>query len=186
MPFKRKREWEFPWEKEANEGREFIASISAHDARTYWFLALEKVQYSGVLVVLNYDKPVGIMGSPLILLEILQDRRAGKSEQAHRDIEIGLSKAVRVVELENKPKHTEPPATFLTRTIDVRSKPKSIVMLLQQFDAVAVTYRQRQIRAFCISLPVLVHAWTDADRTDQLLNWMRDVIKATAEPLWAW
>jgi hypothetical protein len=186
MPFKRKREWEFPWEKEANEGREFIASISAHDARTYWFLALEKVRYSGVLVVLNYDKPVGIMGSPLILLEILQDRRAGKSEQAHRDIEVGLGKAIRFAELRNEPKRVETSTALSTRTLAAGSDPTSVAALFRQFDAVAVTYRQRQIRAFCISLPVLARAWTDADRTDQLLNWMRDVIKATAEPLWTW
>ncbi len=62
MPFKRKREWEFPWEKEADEGREFIASISAHEVRTRWSLVLSKVQYNGVLIILYHDKPIGVVG----------------------------------------------------------------------------------------------------------------------------
>ncbi len=122
----------------------------------------------------------------MILLEILRQRRAGKSEQEHRDIEIGLGKAVRFAELRNELKRVEMSTALSTRTLAAGSDPTSVATLFRQFDAVAVTYRQRQMRAFCLSLSVLAYAWTDTAWTDQLLDWMRDAIRATDEPLWAW
>jgi hypothetical protein len=186
MPFQRKRDWDYEWEKAPDEGREFITSISARNAWENWSLALRKVQYSGVFIVLYHNKPIGIIGSPWILLEILQDRRAGKFEQAHRDIEVGLGKAIRFAELRNEPKRVETSTALSTRTLAAGSNPTSVAALFRQFDAVAVTYRQRQIRAFCISLPVLARAWTDPVWTGQLLDWMRETIRARDEPLLAW
>ncbi len=182
MPFKRKDDWLFSWEQEAEKGNEFIGSISAHDARQSWTRALRAVEYDGVLVVRYHNRPIGVVGSPWILFDMLRTKRAGQPEEKHRAIEVGLEKAIRFAEAE--PVETTP--ALSTRTMDVRAMPQSVVALLRDTDAVAVTYRQRRVRAFLLALPVLTRAWTEPARTDQLMAWMREVFGAIQEPLWTW
>ncbi len=182
MPFKRKDDWLFPWEKEVEKGNEFIASISARDARVFWARALRAVEFDGVLIVRYHNRPIGVMGSPWILFELLQGRRAGQAGEKHRAIEAGLEKAIRFAEA--APVETTP--ALSTRTMDVSTKPKSVVVLLRDTEAVAITYRQHRVRAFLLALPALTRAWTEPAQTDQLLAWMREVFGAIEEPLWTW
>jgi hypothetical protein len=180
MPFQRKRDWDYEWEKAPDEGREFITSISAREARTRWYLVLRDAQYGGVFVVLYHNKPIGVIGSPLIFLEILQQRHIGKSEEWHRDIEVGLEKAIRFAEAAS----VKTTSVLSSRTMAVSAKPKSVVMLLRDTDAIAVTYRQRRVRAFILALPVLARAWVEPAQTEQLLAWMHEVFGAIQEPMW--
>jgi hypothetical protein len=182
MPFKRKDDWLFPWEKEAEKGNEFIASISAYDAREFWARALRAVEHYGVLVVRYHNRPIGVVGSPWILFELLQERRAGQDEEKHSAIKVGLERAFRFAEI--VPVETTP--ALSTQTMDVHAKPKSVVVLLRDTDAIAITYRQHRVRAFLVALPILAQAWTDRTQTEQLLAWMREVFGTIQEPMLAW
>ncbi len=181
MPFKRKDDWLFSWEKEVEKGNEFIASISARDARVFWARALRAVEFDGVLIVRYHNRPIGVMGSPWILFELLQGRRAGQAGEKHRAIEAGLEKAIRFAEA--APVEASPGLS--TQTINISVNPKSVAALLHDTDAIAITYRQHRVRAFLVALPILALAWIDPTRSLQLVDWMREVFGAIQEPLLA-
>ncbi len=184
MPFQRRHHFEFPWEKDAEEGREFIASISADDAWTYWTRALRAVTDNGILVVRYHNEPLGVVCSPLILYELLEQRRRGESTLT--SVQSGLEQII---------KRMPPPTERHTlETQSFGKRPRSIAALLRELGArtgiATIIHRRRRVRAFLIPLSTLARFWQEIEQEspwcDQLMSWMRTQVMAYADPIYLW
>jgi hypothetical protein len=177
----------FPWEKASKEGREFIMSVSARDVWVFWTSALGAVSgyevvpkdagvpkhVGGVLVIRYHSKPVGILGSPKILRDILLEWRIPPKDAPQH---IAISNELALLADSAKPALPQP---FCPSTLTVGHRPKGVNKYLheqsEQGSLVAILYFQSTY-AFLIPLPILARFRREAkDATpwvDSVLNWL--------------
>jgi hypothetical protein len=177
----------FPWEKASKEGREFIMSVSARDVWVFWTSALGAVSgyevvpndagvpkhVGGVLVIRYHSKPIGVLGSPKILRDILLEWRIPpKDAPQHAVIGNGLA----LLADSAKPALPQP---FCPSTLGVGHCPKSMNrFLLEQTEqgGIVAILRFQITYAFLIPLPILARFRREAkDATpwvDSVLNWL--------------
>jgi hypothetical protein len=184
MPFKRRNEWLYPFEQEANKGKEFIMPITAHEMYNHWTVALGAIskqeasdthpkRAGGVLVIRYHGKSLGVLGEPKILRDILLEWRIPPKD-APQHATIGNELAL----LADGAKPA-PPQPFRPSTLGVRHGPTGINRFLrdlsEQGGMAAILYFQSTY-AFLIPLPILARFRREAkDATpwaDTVLNWL--------------
>ena len=172
MPFQRKDAWPFPWEKDAEQGREFIKTISAWSVVPSWTRALRATSRSGVLVICFHDKPLGVMGSPRILRDILLEWRGVSPREPHATIDDELA----LLADSAQPTRRQP---FRSRSLGVRQKPGSVAKLLrllaEQGEIAAVLHYHRTY-VWLIPLGLLARFRLELKQSttqwpDDVLNW---------------
>ncbi len=197
MPFKRKSSWKFSWEEEKEKGNEFIKPISTDRVYKSWTRALSGVSDSeeiprriaqpssrtgsdekaarrvgGVLVIHYHNKPIGVLGAPNILRDILLAWRGAGSATLHPKIKDELA----LLADSAKPAPAQP---LNPSTLQVRRRPNDLGRFLhgqaKQGGIVAILYFQTTY-AFLIPLPILARFRREAKEatpwTDAILNWL--------------
>jgi hypothetical protein len=187
MPFQRRNEWLYSFEREANKGKEFIMPITANRACNHWTRILGAItkreasgttpkREGGVLVVRFHGKPLGILGAPEILRAILLDWNGNQYIQS--DALAAISAELALLADSTKP---VPPQPFRPRSLGVRARPSSVAALFRELEvdggAVAIL-RYHKIYTFLIPLSLLMRFRLEAKQQsaqewrESILNWM--------------
>jgi hypothetical protein len=84
MPFIKRHRDEKSYERLAKTGEPFIDRVHSWDLAYFWTRIVRASQV-GIIVIDFHRKPLGVLGPPAILVEILQSRRHGTSPR-HADL----------------------------------------------------------------------------------------------------
>ena len=162
------------WLAAAGSGDEFVAAINCQVFRASWHYALTATHEKGVLVVTRYAKPLGVVGSPVVLRDVLMEWRDLQSTSRHPETRRALEEIITGLRPVRFP--------FAVVELGVDGRPSSMSQFFQDLAAhgkIALILWHKRVYAYAIPLTWLASYTAECGNPEpkarewltQVLNW---------------
>jgi hypothetical protein len=164
------------WRAVAKSGDEFVAAINCQSLRANWSYAFTVTYQRGVLVVTRYGKPLGVVGSVVVLRDILTEWRDRQANSRHAEVRRALEEIIAGVRSTQFP--------FNVVELGVKQRPSGIVQFFEDLstqDKFGLILWHKRVYVYLIPLGWLASYKAECARDEpEVRKWLEQILN------WAW